>query len=102
MSQMCAVMVNESRDTWDVHLPHVEFHIQQSCQQSHGARPELGAHEPPASLSNVDLTESVRSWPAESVFRYYLEYCNVAAEHQRRAYKVVREQQVLNDFKTER
>ena len=84
MAQMLAMVVNERQDDWDVHLPHVEFTYNNSVCSATGLAP----NEVRLPLT---IFEDNYARGHQSLTRDHLEYCDLAADRQRRAYAMVRE-----------
>jgi hypothetical protein len=101
MAQMLAMVVNERQDDWDIHLPHVEFAYNNSVSAATGLAPNE-VHM--ARLPRFPLTvfDNIYARGHQSLARDQLEYCNLAAERQRRSYELVREQHALTVSRMER
>ena len=98
---MLATVVNERRDDWDVHLQHVEFAYSNSVSAATGLAPnEVHINR----LPRLPLTifEHHYTRGHQSFARDNLEYCAHAADRQRRAYGLVREQHALTVSRVER
>ena len=94
MAQMLAMVVNERQDDWDVHLPHVKFAYNNSVGAATGLAPyEVHMNR----LPRLPLTVFEHRYARgnQSLVRDHLEYCDLAADRQRRAYALVREQHAL-------
>lgn len=89
MAQRHGVVVNELRDDWDIHLPHVEFAYNNSVSAATGLAPNEVhmSHLPRLSMTVV---EHQLARGHQSLDRDELEYCNLAADLQRRSYELVR------------
>ena len=101
MAQMLAMVVNERQDDWDIHLPHVESAYNNSVSEATGLAPnEVHMNR----LPRLPLTvlEHPYARGHQSLDRDQLEYCDLAADRQRRAYELVREQHQLRVSRTER
>ena len=101
MAQMLAMVVNERQDNWDVRLPHVEFAYNNSVSAATGLAPnEVHMNR----LPRLPLTifEHHYARGHQSLARDHLEYCDLAADRQRRAYALVREQHALSVSHVER
>ena len=93
-AQMLAMVVNERQDNGDVHLPHEEFAYSNSGSAATGLAPnEVHMNR----LPRLPLT------PFEHHYArgYQMEYCDPAADRQRRAYALVHEQHALNVSRVE-
>ena len=102
MAQMLAMAANERQDDWDVHLPHVELYYNNSVSAATGLAPnEVHIMN---RLPRLPLTifEHHYARGHQSLARDHLEYCDLAADRQRRAYALVREQHALNVSRVER
>ena len=101
MAQMLAMVVNERQDDWDVHLPHVKFAYNNSVGAATGLAPyEVHMNR----LPRLPLTVFEHRYARgnQSLVRDHLEYCDLAADRQRRAYALVREQHALTISRVER
>ena len=101
MALMLAMVVNERIDNWDIHLPHVEFAYNNSVSAATGLAPnEVHINR----LPRLPLTvfEHPYARGHQSLARDHLEYCDLAADRQRRAYALVREQHALTVSRVER
>lgn len=89
MAQMLAMVVNERQDDWDVHLPHVEFAYNNSVSAATGLGPnEVHMNRLPRLPMTVLEHPDARGH--QSLHRDQLEYCDLAADRQRRSYDLVR------------
>ena len=96
-----ATVVSERQDDWDAHLPHVEFAYNNSVSATTGLAPnEMRTYR----LPRLPLTvfEHPYARGQQSLARDQLEYVDLAADRQRRAYALVREQHALNIAHVER
>ncbi|CAB1106230.1 unnamed protein product [Ectocarpus sp. CCAP 1310/34] len=101
MAQMLAVVVNEQKTDWDIHLPHVEFAYNNSVNQSTGLVPnEIHIGRIPRLPLSVFDRPTVGGH--QSLARDQLEYCNLVVDRQRRAYELVREYNALKISRVER
>ena len=101
MAQMLPMVVNERQDNWEVHSPHVEFAYNNSVSAATRLVPnEVHMNR----LPRLPLTifEHHYARGHQSLARDHLEYCDLAADRQRRAYALVREQHALNVSRVER
>ena len=101
LAQMLAMVVNERQDNWDEHLPHVEFAYNNSVSAATGLSPNE-VHM--ARLPRYPLTvfDNIYARRHQSLARNQLEYCNLAADRQKRAYDLVREQHALTVSRMDR
>ena len=98
---MVAMVVSERQDDWDIYLPCVEFSYYNSVSAATGLAPnEVHMNR----LPHLPLTifEHHYALGHQSLARDHLEYCDLAADRQRRAYALVREQHALIVFRVER
>ncbi|CAB1104650.1 unnamed protein product [Ectocarpus sp. CCAP 1310/34] len=101
MAQMLAMVVNERQDDWDIHLPHVEFAYNNSVSAATGLAPnEVHINRLPRMPMTVFEHPYARGH--QSLHRDQLEYCDLAADRQRRSYDLVREQHNLSVSRIER
>ena len=101
MAQMLAMVVNERRDDWDAHLPHVEFSYNNSVRAATGLAPnEVYMNRGPRLPLTVFEHPYARGH--QGLARDQLEYVDLAADRQRRSYALVREQHALNIARVER
>ena len=100
MAQMLAMVVNERRDDWDAHLPHVEFSYNNSVRAATGLAPnEVYMNRGPRLPLTVFEHPYARGH--QGLARDQLEYVDLAADRQRRSYALVREQHALNIARVE-
>ena len=98
---MLATVVNERRDDWDVHLQHVEFAYSNSVSAATGLAPnEVLMNRLPRLF--LTMFEHRYARGHQSLTRDLLEYCDRAADRQRRAYALVREQHAFSVSRVER
>ena len=89
MAQMLAMVVNERRDDWDAHLPHVEFSYNNSVRAATGLAPnEVYMNRGPRLPLTVFEHPYARGH--QGLARDQLEYVDLAADHQRRSFALVR------------
>ena len=89
-AQMLAMVVNERKDDWDVHLPHVEFAYNNSVSAATGlALNEVYTNRLPRLLLAIFEHHYPRGH--QSLACDHLEYCDLVADRQRCAYALVRE-----------
>ncbi len=101
MAQMLAMVVNEQQDDWDIHLPHVEFAYNNSVSAATGLAPnEVHMNRLPRLPMTVIEHQYARGH--QSLDRDQVEYCDLAADRQRRSYDMVREQHLLSVSRIER
>ncbi len=101
MAQMLAMVVNERQDDWDAHLPHVEFTYNNSVSAATGLAPnEVYMNRLPR--LPLAVFEQLSARGHQSLARDHLEYCDLAADRQRRAYAIVREMHALTVARIER
>ncbi len=101
MAQMLAMVVNERQDDWDIHLPHVESAYNNSTSEATGLAPnEVHMNR----LPRLPLTVIERQYARghQSLDRDQVEYCDLAADRQRRSYAMVRAQHRLSVSRIER
>ena len=100
MAQMLVMVVNERQDNWDVPLPHVEFANNNAVSAATGLAPnEVHVNRLPRLPLTIFEYHYARGH--QSLARDHLEYCDLAADRQRRAYASVREQHALNISRVE-
>ena len=94
MAQMLAMVCNEHRNDWDVHLPHVEYAYNNSVSTATGLAPNE-VHI--VRLPRLPLIVFGRSYGGahQNLDRDQLACCDLARERQQRAYELVREQHAL-------
>ena len=98
---MVAMVVNERQDDRDVHLPHVEFAYNNSVSAATGLAPNE-VHMNRLTRLPMTVLEHPYARGHQSFHRDQLEYCDLAADRQRRSYDLVREQHLLSVSRVER
>ena len=101
IAQMLAMVVNERQDNWDVHLPHVEFAYNNSANAVTGLAPNE-VHMNRLRRLSLAIFKHRYARGHQSRARDHLGYCDLAADRQRRAYALVREQRALTVSRVER
>ena len=101
MAQMLSMVVNERQDDWDKQLPHVESAYNNSVSAATGLAPNeihLGR------LPRLPLTVIERRGACghQSLERDQLEYCDLARDRQRLAYRLVREHHAIESSRIAR
>ena len=101
MPQMLAIVVSKRQDDWDVHLPHVEFAYNNSASAVTGLAPNE-VHMNRLRRLSLAIFKHRYARGHQSLARDHLGYCDLAADRQRRAYALVREQRALTVSRVER
>ena len=98
---MLAMVVNKRQDDRDAHLPHVLFTHNKSVGAAIGLAPSevLMNRLPRLPLT---IVEHHYAGGHQSLARDHLDYCDLAADRQRRWYALVREQHALTASRVER
>ena len=101
MAEMLAMAINERQDDWNVHSSHVEFSCNNSVNAASGPSPnDVHMNHPPR--LPLAMFEHHYARGHQSLARGHVEYCDLAADPQRRAYALVREQHALTVSRVER
>ena len=101
MAQMLGMVANERHDEWEVHLPYVKFANNNSVSAATGLVPnEVHKNRLPRLPLTVFEHDYVEGH--KSLARDHLDYGDLAADHQRCAYALVREQHVFTISRVER
>ena len=101
MAQMLSMVVNEQQNDWDIHLPHVSFAYNNSVSAATGLAPNE-VHMGRLPRLPLTIFESRNLGGHQSLDRDIVNYCDLAADRQRRSYDIVREQHAITASRIER
>ena len=94
MAQMLSLVVNERQDDWDEHLPHVQAAYNNAVSSATGLAPNE-VHLGRFPRLPLTIIEQKGACGHQSLERDQLEYCDLARERQRLAYRLVREHHAI-------